>query len=34
MKRMEITAGVLGWSKTGEPSEVAQQMIRDLEQFQ
>ncbi|MDR3296291.1 MAG: WGR domain-containing protein [Clostridiales Family XIII bacterium] len=33
IKRMEITADVLKWNETGKPSEIALQMIRDLEAF-
>ena len=33
MRRMEITAEILGWNKSGKPSEIATQMINDLERF-
>jgi uncharacterized protein YfeS len=33
IKRLEITAGLLGRSEKTEPSEIAAIMIRDLERF-
>ena len=33
MKRMEIAAEILEWNTTGQPSEIAEKMISDLERF-
>jgi len=33
MRRMEITAEIMGWNTTGKPSEVMSVMISDLERF-
>ena len=33
IRRIEITAKIMGWNKTGQPSEIAEKMIRDLERF-
>jgi len=33
IRRIEITAEIMGWNKTGKPSEISQKMISDLEGF-
>jgi uncharacterized protein YfeS len=33
MRRMEILSDILGWSPTGQPSEITMRMIADLEAF-
>jgi uncharacterized protein YfeS len=33
MRRMEITAEILGWNTTGKPSEIMERMLADLEAF-